>query len=176
MERIPIPPELKSFKYASDWIFFRLVLGTKACSGWTLLRFIRIILAVIVAWSVAVAPIAGGFAAAAPVASTLSPHALMHAGKDTKASDHVHHAGGYHIGEAMGSPGGCCADQDQGPAQKLPGDCSTMPGCVLKCFSVMPIATASLAVPVIEVAILVWQVSHAMPPEPPAPPFHPPRS
>jgi hypothetical protein len=140
------------------------------------LRLFRTILAMMVAWSVVMAPTAGTFAAPSAPGAPAGHPAPMHSGEDAAAFAHAHHAGGHHAGEATWLPDGCCAEEDGAPAPSLPGDCSTLPGCVLKCFSVVPFATATLAVPLTRAAVFAWQASRAIHPDPPAPPFHPPRS
>jgi hypothetical protein len=75
----------------------------------------------------------------------------------------------------MSAHDSCCDDAEHAPDHGLLGDCSTMPGCVLKSFSPAPVA-ANLTAPITVSMLLGWHPSRAIPPLSPAPPLRPPRS
>jgi hypothetical protein len=125
----------------------------------------------LIAWSVAMAPTFGVAAAPLPSGTPSSHHS---AGHDHQSAALAH---SHHQGVQLSVGGRCCDDEEHAPDHHgLPGDCSTMPGCALKSFSLAPALAANLAVPITISTLLTWHPSRAIPPESPAPPLRPPRS
>jgi hypothetical protein len=149
------------------------------------LRLIRVILAILIACSVGMAPVRAGFAGA-PGADTPARHMGAHEPGEAGAAAHRHFfpQNAQEVTRvappSAHEPAAACCDeagQAEGPASHpAAGDCGAMPGCVLKCFSVVPWSPMLVSVPLTGSRRLAWQASDVGVPAPAARPFHPPRS
>lgn len=140
------------------------------------MRLFRTLLALVIALSVGMAPAAAAFAATSTGAGTSLPSTRI----ETTVLAHDHHAQnpGHHHGTSRDTAASddCCVSDVGAPAQSIPGDCSSMPGCILKCLGTAAFAPMDILIPMTGSSRVSWEVIQAVPPDPPTRPFHPPRS